>query len=336
LLSETQSEYPKGVFSSEEIILNHLSFTHFQALQYYFLMISFMKKLFLIVGYVALQCLSVQAQTIDPTGLKETEDEDEKGMETSCGGVERWGVKTLTDASAFSVNLTPVNSSVAALVALTAPTPYAGMPRTPPIETTTYSITCFITIKKEEADSDYHLVLSDGINTLIGEIPDPSCTTAASSGHVSEYMAAKAFTDAHIAHGNVSGISLPAVTVTGVGFLDPPHGQTGAAPNNFELHPILDIHFATTGINALSDDDVFTISPNPSSGNVTINFTERNEHLVIGVYNSLGQLVYHEKINDCPKDCIRQIDMRAFNNGIYLFKIYSNDRLYSKKVLLMH
>jgi hypothetical protein len=33
------------------------------------------------------------------------------------------------------------------------------------------------------------------------------------------------------------------VRVTGIGFFDFAHGQTGAAPNQIELHPVLDIRF---------------------------------------------------------------------------------------------
>jgi hypothetical protein len=33
------------------------------------------------------------------------------------------------------------------------------------------------------------------------------------------------------------------VTVTGIGFFDPIHGQEGVAPNGVELHPILEITF---------------------------------------------------------------------------------------------
>jgi hypothetical protein len=31
--------------------------------------------------------------------------------------------------------------------------------------------------------------------------------------------------------------------MTGVGFFDRIHGQTGVAPNGIELHPVLDIQF---------------------------------------------------------------------------------------------
>ena len=42
--------------------------------------------------------------------------------------------------------------------------------------------------------------------------------------------------------GKMKNPKLP-VTVTGVGFFDPIHGQTGVAPNGIELHPILEITF---------------------------------------------------------------------------------------------
>ena len=109
-----------------------------------------MKKLLFIFVYLAIASFSnlIQAQTIDSTRLGETEDEDERSVETGCGGIERWSQKVLTDAAASTVNFTPVNSTVAALVALTTPTPNSNMLRTAPIETTVYTITCNITIKK--------------------------------------------------------------------------------------------------------------------------------------------------------------------------------------------
>jgi hypothetical protein len=36
------------------------------------------------------------------------------------------------------------------------------------------------------------------------------------------------------------------VTVRGIGYFDPPHGQAGAAPNGIELHPVVAISFPRT------------------------------------------------------------------------------------------
>lgn len=48
------------------------------------------------------------------------------------------------------------------------------------------------------------------------------------------------------------------VQVTGVGFFDFSHGQHGAAPNEIELHPVLDILF-----NPSTDNSDFTLSLRP-------------------------------------------------------------------------
>jgi hypothetical protein len=92
-----------------------------------------------------------------------------------------------------------------------------------------------------EADSDYHLVLSSGAKTMIAEIPSPTCVTG---GPLQSGIAnARAEFDARLmsSHG-FQKVSVP-VMVTGVGFFDRIHGQTGVAASGIELHPVLDIQF---------------------------------------------------------------------------------------------
>src|SRR5205807_2027272 len=54
------------------------------------------------------------------------------------------------------------------------------------------------------------------------------------------------------------------VRITGVGMFDFPHGQTGAAPNQIELHSVLDIVF-----NPGNPTPDFTVSASPTSLSVT-------------------------------------------------------------------
>ncbi len=50
-----------------------------------------------------------------------------------------------------------------------------------PTETTVFRLSATLTEYKLEADSDYHLVLSDGAgHSMIAEIPDPACVGASS------------------------------------------------------------------------------------------------------------------------------------------------------------
>ena len=168
----------------------------------------------------------------------------------SCG-VERWSVKTGTDADAGAINLQSTTpTTVAALDAIPAPSSLPANNRVTPTETTVYRLQATLTEYKLEADSDYHLVLNDSSgHTMIAEIPDPACV-GAGSPLLSSVTSARGEFDAKYSPTGSFKTANTAVTVTGVGFFDFAHGQTGVAPNAIELHSVLDIQFGsgtTTG-----------------------------------------------------------------------------------------
>jgi hypothetical protein len=161
----------------------------------------------------------------------------------SCG-VERWSVKTGTDADVASVNLNnPVIQTISYMRGLTAPATLPANNRVPPTETTVFVIDATLTQYKLETDSDYHLVIQDSAgNTMISEIPDPACV-GAGSPFANLIQSARAQFDAkYSATTSFQTANIP-VQLTGVGFFDFLHGQTGVAPNGIELHPVLDIQF---------------------------------------------------------------------------------------------
>ena len=164
-------------------------------------------------------------------------------MAVSCG-VERWSVKTGTDADANLINLSnATTTTIANLVALPAPSSIPPNNRVQPTETTVFSITATLTVYKREDDSDYHLVISDGNGqTMITEIADPQCVGAGSPLLPGIQNARNEF-DARLRATTSFKTASLVVTVTGVGFFDFKHGQTGVAPNAIELHPLLDISF---------------------------------------------------------------------------------------------
>ena len=100
-----------------------------------------------------------------------------------------------------------------------------------------------LTQYKVETDMDYHLVLRDDAGkTMIAEIPIPSCVGTSSPFH--DYIVnARAQFDARFTVTASWHYTNTPVIITGVGFFDVPHGQTGAAPTNIELHPVLDVQF---------------------------------------------------------------------------------------------
>ncbi len=148
-------------------------------------------------------------------------------------GAERWPVKTLSDAPAARLVYKPTTTTVASMVRLAPPDRPTA--RVAPTEFTLFRIIACLTLVKQEADSDYHLViteLSQPAVTMIAEIPNRQCAGACRDVvNASKYAAAR---------GVVDGLSLPAlVEITGFGFFDRKHGQTGLAPNGVEIHPVL-------------------------------------------------------------------------------------------------
>jgi Putative Ig domain len=163
----------------------------------------------------------------------------------SCG-VERWSVKTGTDADAGKINLQSTTSTtIASLVALPAPSSLPSNNRIVPTEITVYRLQTTLVEYKLEADSDYHLVLEDSSgHTMIAEVPDPACVGSTSPLLTSIEKARSEFDAKYVPAGTFKTVNVP-VTVTGVGFFDFLHGQTGVAPNGIELHAVLDVQFGT-------------------------------------------------------------------------------------------
>lgn len=166
--------------------------------------------------------------------------------QSTCGrrcGVERWQIKTLSDAERDRVDRTPVATTVEALVALPRPRHTPQYSRIPPTELTTYQVDAYLGGYRAESDGDMHVFLFGMQNqrtSLVAEIPDPRCSGACASGLSAEFAKARATLYRILAQPNPSDLPI-VVRVTGVGFFDRNHGQVAAAPNLIELHPVVAI-----------------------------------------------------------------------------------------------
>jgi hypothetical protein len=192
----------------------------------------------------------------------EDEDEVEEVITTAAGscGVERWSVKTGTDTTTNLVNLTPQDTTIASMRALAMPASIPSTTRVPnSAETQAWRISATLTLFKAETDSDFHLVLSDPSGlTMIAEIPSPSCD-AGSVWSTQIAHSRSAFTAKFTPSSSFQTANVP-VIVTGVGMFDFAHGQTGAAPNQIELHPVLDICFPGSSVSGCATAQDFTLS----------------------------------------------------------------------------
>ena len=158
-------------------------------------------------------------------------------------GTERWTVKTMTDDDRHDIAPGVQDTTIRALRQRPTPTTRPATGRVAPAETTRFRVHARLREFVREDDGDYHLVLADRAGrTIIAEIPDPGCV-----GRISPVRkgirTARARMDAR--YDVTTGFKAvnQRVTVRGIGFFDYSHGQTGMAPNDLELHPVVGLSF---------------------------------------------------------------------------------------------
>jgi hypothetical protein len=168
---------------------------------------------------------------------------------TTCG-TERWNIKTGCDAGAGAINLDPghaLDTTVVQMRGLTQPANIHHLHgRAAGVEDQLFVLEATLTLFKLETDKDYHLVLRDQGKTMIAEIPRPNCLAPSSPF----YAAISQLRPCFASHfGNVKGKKNlhERARVTGIGFFDFIHGQTGVSPNGIEIHPVLGITFLSDG-----------------------------------------------------------------------------------------
>lgn len=157
----------------------------------------------------------------------------------ACGS-ERIDVKTLSDSQVADIDLIPVAAIIEDLILLDPPLWGTRAPRSA-AEFVTFQVVADVIAFKLEEDRDFHIVLrgSSG-ETMIAEIPAPSC--------VRESRVEAEIRSARAAFLRLFGRPRKSLTVletpvsvrmTGVLFFDKLHGQVGVAPNGVELHPVI-------------------------------------------------------------------------------------------------
>jgi hypothetical protein len=158
-------------------------------------------------------------------------------------GVERWAVKTLSDAAAADVNYRARHVTVEHLRRLPRPNIGTSSPRQRPYEFRSYRIHVRLRGAALEDDRDFHLIVSQPHHrrrTMILELPNVHCKGAASSIKKAAMRRARRRFVAACGPIGTSFTTLHGrAIVKGVAFFDIDHGQTGVAPNAIELHPLL-------------------------------------------------------------------------------------------------
>jgi hypothetical protein len=166
---------------------------------------------------------------------------------------DRWRVKTLTDAAARGVSLSPRATTVASLSRLVVPN-RPGRTRITGVETTSYRVPARLVKMKLERDGDIVLVIVDPktLGTMVVEFPPPACIRKASAQArllMREARAALIAACGQPDPGSFTRVGGPA-TIAGVGFVEPGDGAPNAAANGMELHPVIGFRMTECSLGA--------------------------------------------------------------------------------------
>ena len=94
------------------------------------------------------------------------------------------------------------------------------------------------------------------------------------------------------------------------------------------------VNVTTTGTDVISNTNLFTISPNPTSGLVYVDVNIVNQSASIELINELGQTLYSNNIKDCRASCTITLDLSLFSNGVYFVKVISGSAIKFQKIIL--
>ena len=158
--------------------------------------------------------------------------------------VQRADIKMGNDSAATEITLEQSTATtIEQLAEFPRPKPISRTRRFDPAETTYWTVNGVLTDFALEDDSDYHLVVRDERGkTLIAEIPDPACVRADSPFYDGIENARRQFEARYTPTRKFRAVSVR-VELSGIGMFDPSHGQNGAADNDLELHPVLNVSF---------------------------------------------------------------------------------------------
>ena len=152
--------------------------------------------------------------------------------------VERGSVKTGSDSSRYRVSTTMTAATVAYLGSRPKPSSYPSNSHPVLYELKTWRLTATLTQYRIKSDGDIHAVIRDAAgHRMIAELPYPACVPASSRWKAAISKARTAFQSRFPASTSWRYVHRT-VTLQGLGMFDVLHGQTGVAPNGFELHPV--------------------------------------------------------------------------------------------------
>lgn len=136
-----------------------------------------------------------------------------------------------------------------------------------------------------------------------------------------------------------TNLQLASVDVANINFSDSLEWITGEAPGGVSIwgrsstytEPPQD----TVGLNETANNMGFTVFPNPANDHIFIKLNESiNSKISVSLLDLSGRELKIQKTNALQPSQVLSINTQDIKSGIYLLAIYTNSKLFSKKIII--
>lgn len=98
---------------------------------------------------------------------------------------------------------------------------------------------------------------------------------------------------------------------------------------------VVDPSTITGFVSPTSKNSVYTLYPNPTNGDFTINMNGvTTNNVKITMFNVIGKLVYETEAETNNGEFIKEISTNQLSNGVYFIKVNADNKDYTKKVVI--
>lgn len=104
--------------------------------------------------------------------------------------------------------------------------------------------------------------------------------------------------------------------------------DSNSCKNSFSVYVLI------SGINDVGSDANISISPNPSNGNFTVEFTGLTDNVSIEVVNPVGQIIFSSAEKISSSSFKKEIDLHSVAAGVYIVELKTKDVSLRQKIVI--
>jgi hypothetical protein len=86
-----------------------------------------------------------------------------------------------------------------------------------------------------------------------------------------------------------------------------------------------------TGIRPVSETDGVTLTPNPSNGNVTVQFPSANEFTLMNIVDEAGRIIMSMDVTGLEK---QELHLAEAAKGIYFLRLFGEHSLFNERIII--